>query len=181
MRGPTAFFTFCLTKATQNTLAPGDLPTMLSVSYRTSGRDPLLVCACANVWSWHALSHAQLLNMLTFHEFFSAVSTSEPRHPHTTIHWHLWYAGWVQHAVPSGKYWNRPVCESGKSVSQSVSGYPPRFSFKPRCFFCLKFLGVHQLLSEFSQVLRAVNNSCTLLVPALSVTWTQSLKFFFKS
>lgn len=64
-----------------DTCAPGDLPTMLSVSYSTSERDPLVVYAW-NVWSWHALSHARLLNMLTFHEYFFGVSTSEASHPH---------------------------------------------------------------------------------------------------
>lgn len=65
-----------------DTCAPGDLPTMLSVSHSTSERDSLVVYACANVWSWHALSHAHLLNMLTFHEYFFGVSTSEALHPH---------------------------------------------------------------------------------------------------
>lgn len=130
-----------------DTCAPGDLPTMLSVSCSTSGRDSLLVCACANVWSWHALSHAHLLNMLTFHEYFSAVSTSEPASTHS-FRWAslmCWLSAercsqWQ--TLKQASVW---VWSLFPSPCQDI---PQDLVLNPDAFF-LKFLRVHQLLSDF--------------------------------
>lgn len=107
---------------------------------RSWGKPPCLAChivwpgffqagACANVCSWHALGCARLLNVLTFHEYFS-VCQHQARCIHTQSHTGISdVLAECRTLFPPDKYWEKLVPESGKSVPQPLSRHPTGLFF----------------------------------------------------
>lgn len=173
MRRPQAFFTFCLAEAAQTHALLGIYPPCLVCLTVTAGRDSLLVHAWANVWSWRAIGHAHLVNMLTFHEYFLRWC----QHHSHCIHMQP-YAGLSDVLAESRRLFPMANIETSQCVRvesllpSPCQNIPQDLVGKPRCFFFFPPLipGSPSASVWCSQVweLQIIHRVC--LAPALPVT-----------